>query len=144
MMPYLGRFENDWATEDILRQWSKNWRSKERRGGRLTVPAKHSHCRTNLQKRDPAGKRGKRCGPRHAKRRLEELEEDENEEGGDENENEEDEGRSRKRTKREDDDDDFDMDVDGSGDDDDDDDSDGGTPEFIEGSSRDGATRRRG
>jgi hypothetical protein len=54
-MPFLERFTNDWAIEDLVKQFMKNRRSNHYRKGWLEVPAKYGHLKANAQKRDKNG-----------------------------------------------------------------------------------------
>jgi hypothetical protein len=60
-MPFLERFINDWAIEDIVKQFMKNRRSNHYRKGWLDVPEKYGHLKANAQKRDRNGSRRKKA-----------------------------------------------------------------------------------
>ena len=54
-MPFLERFIDNWATEDLVKQFMKNRRSNHYRKGWLEVPEKYGHLKANAQKRDKNG-----------------------------------------------------------------------------------------
>ena len=54
-MPFLERFINDWAIEDLVKQFVKNRRSNHYRKGWLDVPEKYGHLKANAQKHDRNG-----------------------------------------------------------------------------------------
>jgi hypothetical protein len=60
-MPFLERFINDWAIEDLVKQFMKNRRSNHYRKGWLDVPEKYEHLKVNAQKRDRNGSRKKKA-----------------------------------------------------------------------------------
>ena len=51
-MPFLEHFINDWATEDLVKQFMKNRRSNHYHKGWLEVPEKYRHLKANVQRRD--------------------------------------------------------------------------------------------
>jgi hypothetical protein len=59
--PFLGRFERDWATEEIVKQFVKNKRKNHYANGWLEVPAKYAYLKQNSKKRDPAASRSKKA-----------------------------------------------------------------------------------
>jgi hypothetical protein len=60
-MPFLERFIDNWATEDLVKQFMKNRRSNHYRKGWLEVPEKYGHLKANAQKRDKNGSRRKKA-----------------------------------------------------------------------------------
>jgi hypothetical protein len=60
-MPFLERFINDWAIEDLVKQFMKNRRSNHYRKGWLDVPQKYGYLKANAQKRDRNGSRKKKA-----------------------------------------------------------------------------------
>ncbi|KAJ7192609.1 hypothetical protein B0H12DRAFT_1246116 [Mycena haematopus] len=58
--PILARFHNDWATEDIIKQFIKNKRNNAYRNNWLEVPAKFAYLKDNSAKRDPSAPRGRK------------------------------------------------------------------------------------
>jgi len=60
-MPFLERFTNDWAIEDLVKQFMKNRRSNHYQKGWLKVPAKYGHLNANAQKCDKNGSRVKKA-----------------------------------------------------------------------------------
>ncbi|THU79775.1 hypothetical protein K435DRAFT_810422, partial [Dendrothele bispora CBS 962.96] len=113
--PILARFENDWATEAMVRQYTKNKRKTHYAQGSLVVAEKYSHLKENAAKRDPSKSR-KRKGLEDYERRKAKAKEAKRKEKV---------KRQRVRRAVEDDDDDN-----------------GGErpdPEFVEGSSKDSA-----
>jgi hypothetical protein len=59
--PYLQRFANDWATEELVKQYLKNRRGNHYANGWLDVPAKYDYLKGNSQKRNPSGSRRKKA-----------------------------------------------------------------------------------
>jgi hypothetical protein len=59
--PYLRRFANDWATEELVKQYLKNRRGNHYANGWLDVPAKYDYLKANSQKRNPSGSRRKKA-----------------------------------------------------------------------------------
>ncbi|KAF7347088.1 hypothetical protein MVEN_01462800 [Mycena venus] len=57
--PILARFHNDWATEDIIKQYIKNKRGHAYRNEWLEVPAKYNYLKANAAKRNPSAPRGR-------------------------------------------------------------------------------------
>ena len=53
-MEGLDRYEQDWATEGLARQYLKNKRSYGYRQGRLDVPAKYEYLKNNAAQRSEA------------------------------------------------------------------------------------------
>jgi hypothetical protein len=60
-MPFLARFINDWATEDLVKQFMKNRRENHYRKGWLDVPEKYAHLKANAQKRNQGASRTKKA-----------------------------------------------------------------------------------
>ncbi|KAL1741687.1 hypothetical protein HDZ31DRAFT_66677 [Schizophyllum fasciatum] len=60
-IPFLQRFVNDWATEEIAKRYLKNKRQYLYRTGELTRPAKYAHLKANAAKRDRDGSRRKKA-----------------------------------------------------------------------------------
>ncbi|KAL1751511.1 hypothetical protein FB107DRAFT_278609 [Schizophyllum commune] len=59
--PYLKRFVNDWATEEIAKRFLSNRRQHLYDVGELTPPEKYAYLKENAAKRDPAGSRRKKA-----------------------------------------------------------------------------------
>ena len=59
--PFLSRFERDWATEEIVKQFVKNKRKNHYSHGWLEVPPKYAYLKQNAMKRNPAASRMKRA-----------------------------------------------------------------------------------
>jgi hypothetical protein len=57
----LKRFKNDWATEEIAKQYFKNKRKNHYNKGLLTVPSKYNYLKQNSEKRSTAASRSKRA-----------------------------------------------------------------------------------
>ncbi|KAJ7760283.1 hypothetical protein DFH07DRAFT_957663 [Mycena maculata] len=57
--PILKRFHNDWATEEIVKQYIKNRRNNAYRHNWLEVPEKYKYLKSNAAQRDPSGPRGR-------------------------------------------------------------------------------------
>ncbi|THU81295.1 hypothetical protein K435DRAFT_873507 [Dendrothele bispora CBS 962.96] len=55
--PILARFENDWATEAMVRQYMKNKRKTHYAQGSLMVAEKYGHLKENSAKRDQSKSR---------------------------------------------------------------------------------------
>ncbi|KAJ7851748.1 hypothetical protein B0H13DRAFT_2359844 [Mycena leptocephala] len=73
--PYLARFTNDWATEEIVKQYIKNKRRHAYKNGWLEPPAKFEYLKANSAKRSPSAPRGrkskqflKKTAPKDAKK----------------------------------------------------------------------------
>jgi hypothetical protein len=47
--PILKRYENDWATEELVKQYIKNKRRHGYRKGFLERPAQYGYLKTNLR-----------------------------------------------------------------------------------------------
>ena len=60
-MPFLEHFINDWAIEDLVKQFMKNRQSNHYHKGWLDVPEKYEHLKANVQKRDRDGSRKKKA-----------------------------------------------------------------------------------
>lgn len=58
--PILAKYANDWATEEIVKQFVKNKRRYAYRNGWLDVPEKYKYLKTNSAKRDPSASRKRR------------------------------------------------------------------------------------
>ena len=58
--PFLARFERDWATEEIVKQFVKNKRKHHYAHGWLEVPAKFAYLRENSMRRNPTASRSKK------------------------------------------------------------------------------------
>ncbi|KAJ7234604.1 hypothetical protein C8J57DRAFT_156438 [Mycena rebaudengoi] len=58
--PYLAEFQNDWATEEIVKQYIKNKRNNAYKKEYITVPTKYAYLKANAAKRDPSAPRGKK------------------------------------------------------------------------------------
>ncbi|KAJ7055626.1 hypothetical protein C8F01DRAFT_1087923 [Mycena amicta] len=56
--PYLARFEDDWATQEIICQYIHNRKTTAYRKGLLARPEKYKHCKANAAKRDQTKPRG--------------------------------------------------------------------------------------
>jgi hypothetical protein len=59
--PFLARFERDWATEEIVRQFLKNKRKNHYANGWLEVPKKYAYLKLNSRKRSKTAPRTKRA-----------------------------------------------------------------------------------
>ncbi|KAJ7206882.1 hypothetical protein GGX14DRAFT_456951 [Mycena pura] len=59
--PYLAEFQNDWATEEIVKQYVKNKRNNAYKKGYIDVPPKYAYLKENAAKRDPSKPRGKKA-----------------------------------------------------------------------------------
>jgi hypothetical protein len=57
----LARFERDWATEEIVKQFVKNKRKNHYANGWLDVPEKYIHLKQNSMKRNPSRSRSKKA-----------------------------------------------------------------------------------
>ncbi|KAJ7907418.1 hypothetical protein B0H13DRAFT_2273676 [Mycena leptocephala] len=57
--PYLAKFENDWATEELVKQFIKNRRNRAYKNNWIPVPAQYQYLKANAAKRDPHAPRGK-------------------------------------------------------------------------------------
>ncbi len=57
--PFLSRFENDWATEAIIRQYLKNKRKTLYKAGSLEKPKGYEYLKENAAKRDQSKSRKK-------------------------------------------------------------------------------------
>ncbi|KAJ7934918.1 hypothetical protein B0H13DRAFT_2305063 [Mycena leptocephala] len=53
-------YANDWATEEIVKQFVKNKHRYAYRNGWLDVPEKYKYLKTNSAKRDPSASRKRR------------------------------------------------------------------------------------
>ena len=58
---HLARFERDWATEEIVKQFVKNKRKNHYTNGWLEVPDRYAYLKNNSKKRNPAGPRVKKA-----------------------------------------------------------------------------------
>ncbi|KAJ7463886.1 hypothetical protein B0H11DRAFT_2240829 [Mycena galericulata] len=59
--PILKRFHNDWATEEMVKQYIKNRRNMAYRRGDLDVPEKYRYLKGNAAKRDPSAPHGRKA-----------------------------------------------------------------------------------
>jgi pyrroloquinoline quinone (PQQ) biosynthesis protein C len=59
--PFLAKFERDWATEEIVKQFVKNKRKNHYAHGWLEVPAKYAYLKQNAMKRNRTASRSKRA-----------------------------------------------------------------------------------
>ncbi|KAG6835495.1 hypothetical protein H0H93_000840, partial [Arthromyces matolae] len=59
-IPYLKRFQNDWATEEIVKQYFANKRKNHYKNNWLPVPERYAHLKATSAKRNPNGSRVKR------------------------------------------------------------------------------------
>ncbi|KAJ8077805.1 hypothetical protein PM082_002239 [Marasmius tenuissimus] len=59
--PYLARFQNNWATEKLAKQYLKNKRKTAYKHGWLTVPEKFAYLKKNAQARSLSGSRGSKA-----------------------------------------------------------------------------------
>ncbi|KAK7452186.1 hypothetical protein VKT23_012289 [Stygiomarasmius scandens] len=55
--PFLARYKNDWATEELAKQYLKNKRKNAYKNGWLIVSDKYSHLKANAAKRSVSGSR---------------------------------------------------------------------------------------
>ncbi|KAJ7086218.1 hypothetical protein C8R44DRAFT_893673 [Mycena epipterygia] len=58
--PILKRYVNDWATEELVKQYIKNKRRRAYQKGWLETPAQYAYLKANSAKRDPSAPRGSR------------------------------------------------------------------------------------
>ncbi|KAJ6548501.1 hypothetical protein B0H19DRAFT_1074359 [Mycena capillaripes] len=58
--PILEDYVNDWATEEIVKQFFKNRRRRGYQNGTLDVPDQYKYLKANSAKRDPSGSRKRR------------------------------------------------------------------------------------
>ncbi|KAF7332812.1 hypothetical protein MSAN_02432400 [Mycena sanguinolenta] len=66
--PILERYQNDWATEELAKQYIKNKRRHGYRKGFLDCPSQYAYLKANSAKRDPSAPRGRRvAAARNAK-----------------------------------------------------------------------------
>ncbi|KAG5649120.1 hypothetical protein H0H81_006154 [Sphagnurus paluster] len=59
-IPFLKQFHNNWATEEIVKQYFGNKRKNHYRNGWLDVPERYKHLKETSAKRNPLGSRVKR------------------------------------------------------------------------------------
>jgi len=59
--PFLARFVNDWATEEIVKQYMKNKRKHHYKNGWLDVPERYAYLKDNAYKRKPTSSCKKRA-----------------------------------------------------------------------------------
>ncbi|THU76248.1 hypothetical protein K435DRAFT_879478 [Dendrothele bispora CBS 962.96] len=59
--PFLSRFENDWASEAMVRQYLKNKRKTAYKQGTLTAPSKYDYLKTNSAQRDQSKTRKRKA-----------------------------------------------------------------------------------
>ncbi|KAJ6608983.1 hypothetical protein B0H10DRAFT_511046 [Mycena sp. CBHHK59/15] len=59
--PYLQEFQNDWATEEIVKQFIKNRRNNSYHKEYIPVPAKYGYLKANAAKRNPSAPRGRQA-----------------------------------------------------------------------------------
>ncbi|THU91456.1 hypothetical protein K435DRAFT_801218 [Dendrothele bispora CBS 962.96] len=73
--PFLKRFENDWASEAMIRQYLKNKRKTNYLQGTLEVPSKYAYLKENSAKRDQSKSRKRKAieESRERKRRAKEA-----------------------------------------------------------------------
>ncbi|KAJ7161655.1 hypothetical protein C8R46DRAFT_1283945 [Mycena filopes] len=57
--PILKRYENDWATEELAKQFIKNRRRREYRKGNLEAPAQYAYLKANSAQRNQSAPRGR-------------------------------------------------------------------------------------
>lgn len=57
----MKRFRNDWATEELIKQFFKNKRSRAYQQGWLEVPTKYTYLKDNAGKRSTDGSRVKKA-----------------------------------------------------------------------------------
>ncbi|THU96635.1 hypothetical protein K435DRAFT_797171 [Dendrothele bispora CBS 962.96] len=67
--PFLKRFENDWASEAIIRQYLKNKKKTHYRQGTLEVPKQYGYLRTNAAARDQSKSRKRKAIQDHQRRK---------------------------------------------------------------------------
>jgi hypothetical protein len=67
---YLQRFENDWATEAMVRQYTKNKRKTHYSQGTLKVDEKYRHLKDNAAKRDQSKSRKRKGLEDYEKRKA--------------------------------------------------------------------------
>lgn len=66
--PILRRYNNDWATEELVKQYLSNRRKNHYKKGYLTVNPKYAYLKANSAKRDPSASRVKKARTVAAKR----------------------------------------------------------------------------
>ncbi|KAJ7891645.1 hypothetical protein B0H14DRAFT_3428431 [Mycena olivaceomarginata] len=66
--PILEQYENDWAAEEIAKQYVKNKRRNAYKHGWLEVPAQYAYLKDNSAKRDQSGSRKRRAAPATSKK----------------------------------------------------------------------------
>ncbi|KAJ7110209.1 hypothetical protein C8R43DRAFT_1113767 [Mycena crocata] len=64
--PIFKRYVNDWATEELVKQYIKNKRRNAYKNGWLEAPAEYAYLKSNSAKRDPSARRGRRKVPKVA------------------------------------------------------------------------------
>ncbi|KAJ7879219.1 hypothetical protein B0H14DRAFT_2566823 [Mycena olivaceomarginata] len=57
--PYLAEFHNDWATEELVKQFIKNRRNNAYKNEWIPVPAQYGYLKANTSKRDRSAPRGR-------------------------------------------------------------------------------------
>ncbi|KAG6913458.1 hypothetical protein DXG01_006712 [Tephrocybe rancida] len=65
-IPFLKHFHNDWATDEIMKQYFQNKCKHHYKHGWLDVPRKFKHLKETSKKQKPAGSRVKRVKAVHA------------------------------------------------------------------------------
>ncbi|KAG6848684.1 hypothetical protein H0H93_014905 [Arthromyces matolae] len=88
--PILARFVNDWATEEIIKQYLKNKRTYAYKKGYLDRPSGYEHLKVNASKRSNAPRRKKASRIIDNDAEEEPLDEDENNGGNSGGERDED------------------------------------------------------
>ncbi|KAJ7138979.1 hypothetical protein C8R44DRAFT_867150 [Mycena epipterygia] len=68
--PILGDYVNDWATEEIVKQYIKNKHRHAYRQQALDVPEKYTYLKANSAKRNPSASRKRRTGAANAPKRA--------------------------------------------------------------------------
>jgi hypothetical protein len=59
--PFLTKFERDWATEEIVKQFVKNRRKNHYANGWLEVPGKYAYLKQNAMKRNRTASQSKKA-----------------------------------------------------------------------------------
>lgn len=59
--PYLAEFQNDWATEELAKQYIKNKRNNAYKKKYIPVPPQYGYLKANAAKRNPSAQRGRKA-----------------------------------------------------------------------------------
>ena len=61
-IPYMARFDGDWATAKIASEYAQHLRSDARKNGELAPDPRYDYLKANSAKRRPGAPRGRRPG----------------------------------------------------------------------------------